>query len=122
MNVKKILNHSVQFGTRKSRGNFVSFALKIFFYIITSLMLGHYTDIIVYRAKKRKIFGENPVYYIFLQTLIIISTLYLLLSFLTGFMSELQKSIAGSFFIVLYFGMQTNYIFMLKKYMNSWSL
>ena len=120
MNITKILNHSVDFGTRKSRDNFLSFSLKILFYIIPSLMLGHYTDIMVHTAKKRKIFGENPFYYILLQTLIIISTLYLLLSFLTGFMSELQKSIAGSFFIVLYFGMQTNYIFMLKKYMESW--
>ena len=121
MNIKKIINNSVDFGTRKSTSNFWSFMLKIFFYIIPSTILGHYTDIMIYRAKKRKIFGEKPVYYIFLQTVLIISTLYLLLSLLTKFTSELQQSIAGSFFIVLYFGMQTNYIFMLKKYMNSWS-
>ena len=120
MNLKKVLNHSIQFGTHKSSGNIVSFTLKNLFYIIPAVIFGHYTDIMVHKAKKRKIFGENPFYYIFLQTLIIISTLYLLLSFLTGFMSELQKSIAGSFFIVMYFGMQTNYIFMLKKYMESW--
>ena len=122
MNIKKIINNSVDFGTRKSTSNFWSFMLKIFFYIIPSTILGHYTDIMIYRAKKRKIFGEKPVYYIFLQTVLIISTFYILILLLKSFMSELQTTIPGTFFVVVYWGMQTNYIIMLKKLMDSLSL
>jgi hypothetical protein len=39
-------------------------------------------------------------------------------SFALKFTSEFQVTIAGSYFIVLYFGMQTNYIRMIKHYIN----
>ena len=115
MKIKKILTDSLDFGTNNARDNIFSFALKILFYIIPAVLFGHYTDRIVVVAKKRKIFGENEIHYIFLQTILIVSTLYLLVSALTAFMSGIQQTIAGSFFVVMYFGMQTNYIVMLKK-------
>jgi hypothetical protein len=58
------------------------------------------------------------LYYIFLQTLIIILTLYLIFFFLSDYMSEFQVTIAGGFFIVLYYGMQTNYILMIQGQIN----
>ena len=115
MKIKKILTDSLDFGTNNARDNIFSFALKILFYIIPAVLFGYYTDRIVVVAKKRKIFGENEIHYIFLQTILIVSTLYLLVSALTAFMSGIQQTIAGSFFVVMYFGMQTNYIVMLKK-------
>jgi hypothetical protein len=42
--------------------------------------------------------------------------MYLILVFLSDFISEFQVTIAGGYFIVLYFGMQTNYIDMIKNY------
>jgi len=38
---------------------------------------------------------------------------------LKDYMSEFQASVAGGYFIALYFGIQTNYIIMLKDYMTS---
>lgn len=89
-------------------------------YIIPALILGNYTDIAVQKIKMNKLFGVGIIYYILFQTIINIVTLYLFILFLPKFMSEFQSTVSGGYFIVLYFGMQTNYINMLKKYMNSY--
>jgi flagellar biosynthesis component FlhA len=88
------------------------------FYIIPAVIIGNYTDTIVKKHKNNKSFGDNILYYIVLQTFIIISSLYLILIFLSDFISEFQVTIAGGYFIVLYFGMQTNYIRMIQEYMR----
>ena len=118
MRIFNILQRSTEFGTHRSRDNFLSFILKIIFYIIPAVLLGNYTDIFVQKLNKDKLFGDGKLYYIFLQTLMIISTLYILVIFLSKFVSEFHFSLAGGYFIVLYFGIQTNYIRMIKEYMN----
>lgn len=118
MKLSDIIQRATDFGTLRSRDNFFSFTLKILFYIIPAVILGNYTDIIIKRLQKDKVFGGNILYYILLQTLIVISTLYLILIFLSDFISEFQVTIAGGYFIVLYFGMQTNYISMIKEYIS----
>jgi hypothetical protein len=87
--------------------------------LLPAVIIGNYTDILVAKLKKYKVLGDKPLYYILLQTLIIITTLYLFLLVFTDFVSEFQVTIAGGYFIVLYFGMQTNYIHMLKEFMNN---
>ena len=62
--------------------------------------------------------GNLLIYYILLQTLIIISTLYIILILLTNYTNEFQVTIAGGFFSVFYFGIQTNYINMIKESIN----
>lgn len=111
-----IIQRALDFGTFHSRENFFSFTLKCLFYIIPAVIIGNYTDINVKKLKKEKKLGDYTIYYILLQTLIIISTLYIFLRFLTSYMSEFQDTLAGGFFIVLYFGIQTNYIHMLKEH------
>ena len=56
------------------------------------------------------------IYYILFQTFLIISTLYVIVVFLADFSSEFQLTLAGSYFIVLYFGVQSNYINMIKEF------
>ncbi len=85
-------------------------------YIVPAVILGHSTDIAVKKMRFDKVFGEVTIYYILFQTLFNIVTLYLFILFLPNFMSEFQQTISGGYFIVLYFGMQTNYIDMLKEY------
>ena len=82
------------------------------------MILGHSTDMAVEKMKKRKALGENSLNYIIFQTMVNIITLYLFVLFLTDYTSEFQQTMSGGYFIVLYFGMQTNYIYMLKDYMN----
>ena len=118
MNIYEIFERALDFGTLRSRNNFFSFVLKILFYIIPAVILGNYNDMIIKKIQDKEFLGNNILYYILLQTLIIIITQYLLLVFLLKFTSEFQATIAGSYFIVLYFGMQTNYIRMIKEYMT----
>jgi undecaprenyl pyrophosphate phosphatase UppP len=118
MRIHDIIERATDFGTLRSRDNFFSFTLKILIYIIPAVILGNYTDITIKRLQEYKTFGDNKIYYILIQTLIIILTQYIFLAFLLNFISEFQVTIAGGYFIVLYFGMQTNYFHMIKEYIT----
>jgi undecaprenyl pyrophosphate phosphatase UppP len=119
MGIYNIIERATDFGTLRSRDNFFSFTLKILIYIIPAVILGNYTDITIKRLQEYKAFGDNKIYYILLQTLIIVSTQFIFLTFLLNFINEFQVTIAGGYFIVLYFGMQTNYFHMIKEYINN---
>jgi hypothetical protein len=114
-----IIHRATNFGTTCSRENFLSFTLKIIFYIIPAVLLGFYTDRLVRRLREEKRYGSHIISYILLQTLIDITTLYLLLLLVSSYMGEFQTTIAGSYFIVLYFGIQMNYIHMIHMYIRS---
>jgi uncharacterized membrane protein (DUF485 family) len=118
MKLLNIIHRATDFGKLRARKNFFPFALKCIFYIIPAIFLGNFTDITIQRMKNEKEFGDYMLYYILLQTIIIISTLYVILIFLTSYTNEFQVTIAGGFFSVLYFGIQTNYIDMIKEYIN----
>lgn len=113
-----IFERGTDFGTFRSRENLFSFTIKCIFYIIPAIILGIYTDVTIRRIKKNKILGDYTLYYILLQTLVHILTLYIILIFLSNYTSEFQVSLAGGFFIVLYFGIQTNYLLMIKEYID----
>ena len=95
---------------------FLSFTLNCIVHIIPAVILGNYTDIFIQRIKKDKKLGDNILYYILLQTLIIIATLYFFLLFITVYTNDFVVSLYGEFFIVLYFSVQTDYIHMIKDY------
>lgn len=118
MKILNIMERATDFGSVRSRKHFLSFLLKIWLYILPAIILGNYTDITIQKMETYQLLGENTFYYILLQTLFIISTLYLFVILFYDFMSEFTNTIAGSYFIVLYFGMQTNYIHMLKDLLN----
>jgi len=118
MSLTYMLERALDFGTSRSRESFVSFTVKIILYIIPAVIFGHYTDIFIQTIQKHKYFGDNPIAYIVLHTIAIIITLYAFVIFFEKYTSEFQKTIAGSFFIVLYFGVQPNYILMMKDYMK----
>jgi len=118
MNVSNIFKKAIKFGTFHSRENFFSFILKFLFYIIPAIILGNYTDNNIKMLRENKVLGDNTFFYIIMQTLIIIITFYLIFLFLPNFESEFQLTLSGSYFIVLYFGIQTNYINMIKMSIN----
>lgn len=119
MRIYDIIERATDFGTLRSRNNFFSFTLKILIYIIPAVILGNYTDDTIKRVQEYKVLGDNKIYYILLQTLIIIITQYIFVAFLLKFMSEFQVTIAGGYFIVMYFGVQTNYFNMIKEYIRT---
>jgi hypothetical protein len=117
MKLVDIIQRATDFGTFRSRKNFFSFALKCIFYIIPAVILGNYTDIAMQDLKNNN--NYNLIYLILIQTSIIITTLYIILLLLSEYTSEFQVTIAGAFFIVLYFGLQPNYVIMIKEYLNN---
>ena len=118
MKLPDIIQRATDFGTLRSRDNFFSFTLKILLYIFPAVIVGNYTDITVKKLQEHETLGSNALHYIILQTFLIISTMYIILKLLSDFISEFQVTIAGGYFIVLYFGMQTNYIDMIQEYMS----
>lgn len=119
MKILNIMERATDFGSIRSRKHFLSFLLKIWLYIIPALILGNYTDVTIQNLETSQIFGDNALYYIVLQTICIVTTLYFFVILFYDFTSEFTNTIAGSYFIVLYFGIQTNYIHMLKEYINA---
>jgi hypothetical protein len=117
MKFSRVIERATDFGTLRSKKDFFSFSLKIFLYILPALILGDYTDSTIQNLRMRREFGNDLITYIIVQTLAIIFTMYIFVIFLTPFMKEFQKSIAGIFFIVLYFGMQDDYLHMIKEYL-----
>jgi hypothetical protein len=122
MKLSEIINRTTDFGTVSSRKDLLSFTLKTMIYIIPSVILGHFTDIAITKIRTHNVFGKGIIYYILLQTIINIITLYLFILFLPKFTSEFQTTVSGGYFSVLYFSLQPNYIDMLNKYMNSFIL
>ena len=118
MKVHNVIHRATNFGTFSSRENFISFALKCIFYIIPAIILGNFIDTSIQKIEKNKILGNYILYYILLQTLLIILTLYLILIFSENYTHEFQITITGAVFIVLYFGIQTNYTHMIKEFIN----
>lgn len=118
MKLLDIIQRATDFGTFRSRENFLSFTLKCIFYIVPAVFLGNITDITIQKIKNKKELGDYMLYYILLQTIVIITTLYLILIFSSNYTNEFQLTMAGGFFVVLYFGIQTNYIDMIKQYIN----
>jgi len=118
MKIKNIFKLATEFGTFNSRQHYVAFALKCLFYIIPAVIVGNYTDVTVIKLKEYNVFGENLIFYIILQTFIIITTFYLIIIFLSDFTSEFQLTLSGGYFIVLYFAIQTNYIHMITQFIN----
>jgi hypothetical protein len=113
-----IIQRATEFGTIRAQDKFLSFILKIFLYIVPAAILGHYTDVIVKKLQKDKVLGEPVLYYIILQTFIIVSTIYLFTVHMSDYAREFQLTLAGMYFVVLYFNIQTNYIVMIQEYMH----
>lgn len=113
------LKQATDFGKFRKKEHFLSFILKCLFYIIPAIFLGNYIDVFIQKIKKNKLFGNNLVYYILIQTFVNIITLYFILFLSTKYTSEFQVTLEGGFFSVLYFGIQTNYINMIKEYLNN---
>ena len=119
MNWFDILDRSFDFGTFRSRDSVFSFTIKIILYIIPAVVFGAYTDKMIQTLYGYKIFGESMISYVIAQTGLIILTMYVLISIFENFTSEFQKTTAGTYFIVLYFGLQTDYIKMIKDVVRS---
>lgn len=118
MKLNTIVQRSTSFGTMCSRKDVISFILKIMIYIIPAILLGDFIDKFVKKQTKNKKLGKNIINYILLQTIMNILVFYSFILFFPEYLNEFQSTMPGLYFITMYFGMQTNYMSMIKQYMN----
>jgi hypothetical protein len=103
------ISEGLHFGI-KTHKDFVPFTIKFMAMAIPGIILGHYLDQSILWLQLHKYAGDMPVVYTILQLLSWVVLYYLLVKYANGFAIELQDSIAGIFFVTLFFIVQTNFV------------
>ena len=85
--------------------------------MIPSFVIAHLLDELMYKMYKN-LSAINVLLSLVVQTLIIISIFYLFITYLEKYANEFQTTIAGGFFIAMFFGFQVRYIHSLKQQMR----
>jgi hypothetical protein len=105
---RQILN-GFKFG-KKHHGHPISFIIRFLFLAIPGAFLGHYADQLILKTQRLKLLGSLIVPYVFLQMFLWIGLFYALFVFFPGYTKEFQNSLAGIFFIALFFSVQDNFV------------
>lgn len=84
---------------------FKSFAL-----LIPGAILGHYIDTAIKRVQNKKVFGDHVGVYVFIQSLINVTLIFMLHRLHRHYTDEFQRTLPGLYFSGLFFGLQANYI------------
>lgn len=114
----RIFERSIRFGTYEYRASFLSFMLKIFYFIIPALLISHFLDEwmnVMYQETER---DTIRIEILIVHTILMIAILYGILVFFESYSKEFQTTIAGGFFIAIFFGFQPHYLQHLKDYMR----
>jgi len=117
-NTKRPIANSVseglQFGTQ-NHTEFVPFTVKFLALAIPGIVLGHYLDQGIYKLQKDKLLGTSFLTYLGLQLLAWIVLFYVMFRFTAAYAAEFQSSVAGIFFVALFFTVQQNFVTNLQK-------
>ena len=105
---RQILN-GFKFG-KKHHGHPISFIIRFLFLAIPGAFLGHYADQLILKTQRLKLLGSLIVPYVFLQMFLWIGLFYVLFVFFPGYTKEFQNTLAGIFFIALFFSVQDNFV------------
>jgi hypothetical protein len=108
----------IQFGTVHARNSFFLFVLKTFMFIFPAILISHILD-----EEMNKIYNKtqsDPLHCIMLMVHIItiIGIMYFFIFFFERYSYEFQTTIAGSFFIAMFFGFQPYFMEHLKYYIR----
>ena len=114
MTVYKALQEGFKFG-KKTHEEFLPFMMKFLALAIPGVLLGHYLDQGIYKLQIMRIFGQSPATYVSIQMFLWAVMFYGFFRYATAYADEFQGSIAGIFFIALFFTVQTHYVDNLQK-------
>lgn len=112
------INAGFNFGKKDTKKSFLSFSIKIMVLLIPGIILGYYIDKIVKDLYDKQKFGKKVIYYICIQTMLSITVLYTL-SYMSHYTEEFQNTFAGLYFTAFFFGMQSNYITYLQRFLDN---
>jgi len=95
---------------KKHHGHPIPFIIRFLSLAIPGAFLGHYVDQAVLKVQRLNLLGILKVRYVFLQLFLWAAMFYILFLFAPGYTKEFQGSIAGIFFIALFFSVQDNFV------------
>lgn len=103
------ISDGFEFG-KKHHGHPIPFLIRFLSLAIPGAFLGHYVDQAVLKTQRIQLLGIKKVAYVFLQLFVWAGLFYALFMFAPGYTKEFQRSIAGIFFIALFFSVQPNFV------------
>jgi hypothetical protein len=95
---------------KKHHGHPIPFIIRFLSLAIPGAFLGHYVDQAVLKVQRLNLLGPLKGRYVFLQLFLWAAMFYALFLFAPGYTKEFQGSIAGIFFIALFFSVQDNFV------------
>ena len=90
-------------------------AERISILLLAGILIGHYLDQGINFIKSRRVFGDNIISYVILQTVVCVFIVYMLLRIHGNYKDDFQNTFSGLFFVSMFYAMQTNYISNLQK-------
>jgi len=88
----------------------ITFTIKFLSLAIPGAFLGHYADQAILKAQRMELLGRLHLPYLILQLFLWVILFYSLFIFAPGYTKEFQHSIAGIFFVALFFSVQDNFV------------
>jgi uncharacterized BrkB/YihY/UPF0761 family membrane protein len=95
---------------KSSHGHPIPFMIKFLSLAIPGAFLGHYADQAILKVQRMELLGVYHLPYLILQLLLWVVLFYTLFVFAPGYTKEFQRSIAGIFFVALFFSVQDNFV------------
>ena len=95
---------------KKHGGHPITFTIKFLSLAIPGAFLGHYADQVILKTQRMELLGTYHLPYLMLQLFLWVILFYALFVFAPGYTKEFQHSIAGIFFVALFFSVQDNFV------------
>ena len=95
---------------KSNHGHVIPFTIKFLSLAIPGAFLGHYADQGILKVQRMELLGRYHLPYLMLQLFLWVALFYTLFVFAPGYTKEFQHSIAGIFFIALFFSVQDNFV------------
>jgi NO-binding membrane sensor protein with MHYT domain len=112
------LKRALSFGNGDAEKTFDSFFMKIILFMLPAVLLGYGIDATVDHLRTKKTLGNSYDTYITLQTVVIIIAMYLFVVLFESYAREFNTTLAGGFFLTMFFGFQMHYFNDLKHVLN----
>ena len=103
------VSEGLHFGTQ-THTDFIPFTIKFLALALPGIVLGHYLDQGIYTLQKHKRLGPSFLTYLGIQIAAWIMMFYVMFRFTAAYAAEFQSSVAGIFFVALFFTVQQNFV------------
>ncbi len=112
------LYDSFHFGKSAGRKPFFIFLFKTLFFILPAILISHLLDEFMNSLYNKTDYDSIHVIMLVIHMFLIITVMYVFIIYFENYSYEFQTTIAGSFFIALFFGFQPYFMDHLKYYIR----